>query len=75
MKITKQELKDIIKEVISEQTVPPEIEKAVESDEDLEKLLTALAEKISKLEADIKRREDEYKAATTRMARITAQRE
>ena len=29
MKITKQELKDIIKEVISEQTVPREIEDAV----------------------------------------------
>ena len=75
MKITKQELKDIIKEVISEQTVPREIEDAVRDDEKMEELLTAMAEKISELETEIARRKDEYEAATTRMARITAQRE
>ena len=75
MKITKQYLTTLIKEVISEQTVPREIEDAVRDDAKMEELLTTMADKISKLEADIKRREDEYKAATTRMARITAQRE
>jgi DNA-binding transcriptional regulator GbsR (MarR family) len=75
VKITKQYLRTLIKEVISEQTVPREIEDAVKSDEDLEKLLTAMAEKINELETALARRKDEYEAATTRMARITAQRE
>ena len=75
MKITKQYLRTLIKEVISEQTVPREIEDAVKSDEDLEKLLTAMAEKISELETEIERRKKEYDDATVRMARITAQRE
>ena len=75
MKITKQYLRTLIKEVISEQTVPREIEDAVRDDEKMEELLTAMAEKISELETEIARRKDEYEAATTRMARITAQRE
>lgn len=75
MKITKQYLRTLIKEVISEQTVPREIEDAVRDDEKMEELLTAMAEKISELETEIERRKKEYDDATVRMARITAQRE
>ena len=39
MKITKQKLISLIKEVISEQSTPPEIQKAVQSDAELETLL------------------------------------
>jgi len=75
VKITKQYLTTLIKEVISEQTVSPEIEDAVRDDAKMEELLTAMADRLSELENKINSREDEYKAATTRMARITAQRE
>ena len=75
MKITKQYLRTLIKEVISEQTVPREIEDAVRDDEKMEELLTAMANEIERLETAIERRKKEYDDATVRMARITAQRE
>ena len=53
MKITKQKLISLIKEVISEQSTPPEIQKAVQSDAELETLLTAMASRISELETEL----------------------
>ena len=75
MKITKQELKDIIKEVISEQTVPREIEDAVRADEKMEELLRTMAERMSALENEIKRLELKYSNASARMGQITGEQE
>lgn len=74
MKISKQYLRTLIKEVISEQTVPREIEDAVRDDAKMEELLTAMAEKISELETELENRKKEYENASVQMARITRQR-
>jgi hypothetical protein len=75
VKITKQELKDIIKEVISEQTVPREIEDAVRADEKMEELLRTMEERMSALENEIKRLELKYSNASARMGQITGEQE
>ena len=49
MKITKQQLREMVQEVINE-AEPAAIEKAVESDAGLEELLTAMAERVAELE-------------------------
>ena len=71
MKITKQKLVSLIKEVIAEQDESQAIEKAVESDAGLEELLAAMAERMSQLENEIQRMKSEYSAASDRMRQIT----
>ncbi len=70
---TKLKLQDIIKEVISEQDVPQQIEKAVESDADLEELLSAMAERLRDLESEIEKVKSDYSAASSRMSQIIGQ--
>ena len=71
MKITKQKLISLIKEVISEQSTPPEIQKAVQSDAELETLLTAMASRISELETGLEQTKKRYANASSRMSQIT----
>jgi|TARA_R110000824_G_scaffold17272_7_gene70353 phage shock protein A len=71
MKITKQKLISLIKEVISEQSTPPEIQKAVQSDAELETLLTAMASRISELETELEQTKKRYANASSRMSQIT----
>ena len=71
MKITKQQLREMVEKVVSEATISPVVKKAVESDADLEELLQAMAEKIESLEDEIERRKKEYANATARMSQIT----
>ena len=71
MKITKQKLINLIKEVISEQSTPPEIQKAVQSDAELETLLTAMASRISELETELEQTKKRYANASSRMSQIT----
>ena len=70
---TKLKLQDIIKEVISEQDVPQQIEKAVESDADLEELLSAMAERLRELESEMEKVKSDYSAASSRMSQIIGQ--
>ena len=70
---TKLKLQDIIKEVISEQDVPQQIEKAVESDADLEELLSAMAERLRELESEMEKVKSDYSAASSRMNQIIGQ--
>ena len=70
--IVKKQLKDLIKEIVSEKDFSPlEISKAVQSDQDLEILLATMAEKISDLEAELDRRKKEYANASARFSQIT----
>ena len=71
MKITKQKLISLIKEVISEQSTPPEKQKAVQSDAELETLLTAMASRISELETELEQTKKRYANASSRMSQIT----
>ena len=71
MKITKQKLISLIKEVISEQSTPPEIQKAVQSDAELETLLTAMASRISELETELEQTKKRDANASSRMSQIT----
>ena len=71
MKITKQKIISLIKEVISEQSTPPEIQKAVQSDAELETLLTAMASRISELETELEQTKKRYANASSRMSQIT----
>jgi hypothetical protein len=71
MKITKNQLKEMIEQVISEEDTPPEIQKAVQSDADLEVLLTAMANRISDLEAELEQTKKRYANASSRMSQIT----
>ena len=75
MKITKQNLVSLIKEVIAEQDAPEAIEKAVESDAGLEELLAAMAERMSELENEIQSLKSQYSNATARMGQITGKQE
>ena len=75
MKITKQKLVSLIKEVIAEQDAPEAIEKAVESDAGLEELLAAMAERMRELENEIQRMKSEYGEAGARMGQITGKQE
>tara|TARA_X000001382_G_scaffold121586_1_gene103972 strand:+ start:56 stop:250 length:195 start_codon:yes stop_codon:yes gene_type:complete len=61
----------LIKEVISEQSTPPEIQKAVQSDAELETLLTAMASRISELETELEQTKKRYANASSRMSQIT----
>ena len=75
MKITKQQLRKMVQEVISEQDAPEAIEKAVESDAGLEELLAAMAKRMSELESELERLKSEYSNANTRMGQITGKQE
>ena len=75
MKITKQQLRKMVQEVISEQDGPEAIEKAVESDAGLEELLAAMAERMSELESELQRLKTQYSAASSRMGQITGEQE
>ena len=70
---TKLKLQDIIKEVISEQDVPQQIEIAVEADADLEELLSAMAERLRELESEMEKVKSDYSAASSRMNQIIGQ--
>ena len=74
MKITKQQLREMVQEVINE-AEPAAIEKAVESDAGLEELLAAMAERMGELENEIQRLKSEYSNASARMGRITGEQE
>jgi archaellum component FlaC len=71
MKITKQKLISLIKEAIQEIDKSPAVEKAVQSDESMEELLAAMAERMSELENEIQRLKSEYSNASARMGQIT----
>tara|TARA_B100000519_G_C14012333_1_gene329347 strand:+ start:196 stop:657 length:462 start_codon:yes stop_codon:yes gene_type:complete len=71
--ITKKYLKDLVKQVVSEQDIPQEIEKAVESDSNLEQLLSAMAERLEELENQIQKVRSDYTAASARMGQIIGQ--
>jgi len=75
VKITKQQLREMVEKVISEQDSPEVVKKAVESDESMKELLAAMAERMSALENEIKRLELEYSNAIARMGRITGEQE
>ena len=58
---------------INEQDVPQQIEKAVESDEDLEQLISAMAERLRELESEMEKVKSDYSAASSRMNQIIGQ--
>jgi archaellum component FlaC len=61
----------LIKEAIQEIDKSPAVEKAVQSDESMEELLAAMAERMSELENEIQRLKSEYSNASARMGQIT----
>ena len=71
MQETKNQLKKVIEQVISEQDAPEAVEKAVQSDESMEELIAAMAKRMSELESDIQRLKSEYSNASARMGQIT----
>jgi archaellum component FlaC len=73
MQETKSKLKDIIEEVISEQDTPEAVKKAVESDESMEELLSAMAERMSQLENELQRMKSEYSEASARFSQVVGQ--
>ena len=73
MQETKSKLKDIIEEVISEQDTPEAVKKAVESDESMEELLSAMAERMSQLENELQRIKSEYSEASARFSQVVGQ--
>lgn len=75
MKITKQQLREMVEKVISEQDSPEAVKKAVESDESMEELLAAMEKRMSALENEIKRLELKYSNASARMGQITGEQE
>ena len=77
MKITKQKLVSLIKEVIAEQDAPDaeDIQRAVGSDADLEELLAVMAERMSELENEIQSLKSQYSNANDRMGQITGKQE
>jgi hypothetical protein len=70
---TKSKLKNIIEEVISEQDAPEAVKKAVESDESMEELLSAMAERMSQLENELQRMKSEYSEASARFSQVVGQ--
>ena len=70
---TKSKLKDIIEEVISEQDKAEAVKKAVESDESMEELLSAMAERMSQLENELQRMKSEYSEASARFSQVVGQ--
>jgi predicted nucleic acid-binding Zn-ribbon protein len=75
VKITKQQLREMVEKVISEQDSPEAVKKAVESDESMEELLAAMEKRMSALENEIKRLELKYSNASARMGQITGEQE
>tara|TARA_R100000988_G_C3979406_1_gene156071 strand:- start:991 stop:1218 length:228 start_codon:yes stop_codon:yes gene_type:complete len=73
MKITKQKLINLIKEAIQEIDKSPAVEKAVQSDESMEELLSAMAERVSQLENEIQRMKSEYGEASARFSQVVGQ--
>ena len=71
MQETKNQLKKMIEQAISEQDTPETVKKAVESDESMEELLAAMAERMSELESEIEILKSEYSNASARMGQIT----
>ena len=72
MKITKQQLREMVQEVINE-AEPAAIEKAVESDAGLEELLTAMAERVAELENQIQTLNTKYAETIERFTQITGE--
>ena len=62
-----------IEEVISEQDTPEAVKKAVESDESMEELLSAMAERMSQLENELQRMKSEYSEASARFSQVVGQ--
>ena len=75
MKITKQKLINLIKEAIQEIDKSPAVEKAVQSDESMEELLSAMAERVSQLENEIQRMKSEYGEASARFSQVVGQKQ
>ena len=73
MKITKQKLINLIKEAIQEIDKSPAVEKAVQSDESMEELLSAMAERVNQLENEIQRMKSEYGEASARFSQVVGQ--
>ena len=75
MKITKQQLRKMVQEVINEETGPDAevIRKAVASDDNMEELLTAMAERVAELENQIQTLNTKYAETIERFAQITGE--
>ena len=72
MKITKQQLRKMVQEVINEAD-PEDIQRAVASDDNMEELLTAMAERVAELENQIQTLNTKYAETIKRFAQITGE--
>ena len=75
MKITKRQLKDLIKEVISEQNIDLsdlEDELKGKTDKEMEEDMLKLAKRLVALEKKMKEMSDQYQAGTEEFSKITA---
>lgn len=74
MKITKRQLKDLIKEVISEQNIDlSDLEDELEgkTDKEMEEDMLKLAKRLVALEKKMKEMSDQYQAGTEEFSKIT----
>tara|TARA_B100000287_G_C20562810_1_gene753170 strand:- start:329 stop:562 length:234 start_codon:yes stop_codon:yes gene_type:complete len=75
MKITKQQLREMVQQAINEETDPDAevIRKAVGSDDNMEELLTAMAERVAELENQIQTLNTKYAETIERFSQITGE--
>ena len=72
MQETKDQLKKMVQQVINEAD-PEDIQRAVASDDNMEELLTAMAERVAELENQIQTLNTKYAETIERFAQITGE--
>ena len=72
MKITKQQLREMVQQAINEAD-PEDIQRAVGSDDNMEELLTAMAERVAELENQIQTLNTKYAETIERFSQITGE--